>query len=49
MVDVDARDPSINYTGMEALGNIPIIQYAGRQDYENASQVWEHEACVPLS
>jgi len=42
--NVDSRQPELNYTGMENLANIPIMQFAGESDYENASQVWEHQA-----
>jgi len=44
VLDVNSRTPDINFTGMDLLGQIPIMQYAGEMDYENASQTWEHQA-----
>ena len=46
VLDATVREPELNYTGLDLLRDLPILHFAGRQDYENASQVWEHEAFV---
>lgn len=32
-----------NMTGLDALVNMPLRQYAGREDYEASSQVYMHQ------